>query len=224
MICPHCEREYTKFNIKQHIRTHTDAKYAAKDKKRRQQNGKKSINQLIEFNQQFDTYETRYGSERAKTIKDKISKTAKISQNNIDVETLIQKKLKLSTHAKANNYGGYKPGSGRGKKGWYNGIFCDSSWELAFVIYCLDNNIPIRRNQERFEYSWDGKIRKYIPDFIVDEELIEIKGFWSDQFNAKLKQCDKFIFVIDSTNINHYLQYARSVHGQHFVSLYEHGE
>lgn len=43
--------------------------------------------------------------------------------------------------------GGYRKGSGVGKSGWYNGIYCDSSWELAYVIYHIDNNLPIIRNK-----------------------------------------------------------------------------
>ena len=45
------------------------------------------------------------------------------------------------TKKKCGKGGGYKPGSGRGKQGWYKGYWCDSSWELAFVMYCLYNNL-----------------------------------------------------------------------------------
>lgn len=49
--------------------------------------------------------------------------------------------------------GGYVINSCRGKHGWYKGIYCDSTYELAYVIYCLDHNIPIRRCEEVFEYK-----------------------------------------------------------------------
>ena len=58
------------------------------------------------------------------------------------------RKNKIKEKAKLNN-GGYRQGSGRGKKGWYKGFFCDSSWELAYVIYCLDHNIDIKRNTNK---------------------------------------------------------------------------
>ena len=37
--------------------------------------------------------------------------------------------------------GGKRHGSGRGKKGWYKGYYCDSTWELAWVIYQLDHGV-----------------------------------------------------------------------------------
>ena len=46
-----------------------------------------------------------------------------------------------------------------GIKGWYKGFWCDSSWELAYVIYNLDHGIEFRRNTEKFEYEYCGKIR-----------------------------------------------------------------
>ena len=224
MICPQCGKEYSKFNIKQHIQRHVDPEYGLIDKELRRLNGKKSIKRLTQYNKQFSNYEERYGIERAEQIKSKISSTAKISQNNLDKNILAQKKDKLRKHAIANNYGGYKPGSGRGKSGWYKEIWCDSSWELAFVMYCLDHNINIIRNTKRFKYSWKGKSKNYIPDFIIDGELVEIKGFWSDEFATKKQQCDKFIFVIDSTNITHYIQYAKMNYGKNFIKLYETGK
>lgn len=41
---------------------------------------------------------------------------------------------RISATMKARKLGGLRVGSGRGKKGWYKGIHCDSSWELAFVV------------------------------------------------------------------------------------------
>ena len=42
--------------------------------------------------------------------------------------------------------GGMRIGAGRAKSGWYKGIFCNSSYELAWVIYSLDNNVKFKRN------------------------------------------------------------------------------
>jgi len=50
-------------------------------------------------------------------------------------------KEKLSKIAKDRGLGGYQKKSGRGKWGWYKGFWCDSSYELAYVIYNLDHNI-----------------------------------------------------------------------------------
>ena len=88
-----------------------------------------------------------------------------------------ESKRKISEGSKAGGKsGGYREGSGIGKSGRYNGIWCDSSWELAFIIWCQSQGKNIARNTERFNYEFNGKSRKYLPDFIVDGQLIEIKG------------------------------------------------
>jgi len=71
------------------------------------------------------------------------------------------------------NIGGYRPGSGNSKSGYYNGTYCGSSYELAWVIYRDDNNLPY----ERFEGVLEGNGVKYIPDFIVGNTIYEMKGY-----------------------------------------------
>lgn len=100
-------------------------------------------------------------------------------------------KKKLSVIAKNKKLGGYQKGSGRGKSGWYNGIWCDSTYELAFILYCLEENIPITRNTQIFKYNFEGKKRKYLPDFIRTDKknyFIEIKGFITEQDKVKVQQ------------------------------------
>ena len=121
------------------------------------------------------------------------------TQYNLSTESLIHKKRVLSEIAKKNingNYGGYKPNGGRGRKGWYRGIFCDSSWELAYVIWCLDHNKIIKRCIEKFQYTYNGKIYNYLPDFVVDQKYTEIKGYKTAQWQAKLTQFPHEIDVL----------------------------
>lgn len=82
--------------------------------------------------------------------------------------------------------GGCREGSGRSKSGYYKNIYCSSTYELAWVIYRLDNNLPV----ERFEgYIIYDNNRKYFPDFIDDKHIYEIKGWISpeniDKVNLK---------------------------------------
>lgn len=84
--------------------------------------------------------------------------------------------------------GGYKKYSRKGNAGYYKGIYCDSTYELIFLIYCLDHNILIKRNKKYFLYNYNNKVHKYYPDFIINNRmLIEIKNFYSDIVEAKLK-------------------------------------
>ena len=65
---------------------------------------------------------------------------------------------------------------GRAKYGYYKGIRCDSSYELAFVLYCIHNDIEFFRNRKGFPYSINNENHKYYPDFIVNGTYIEIKN------------------------------------------------
>ena len=61
----------------------------------------------------------------------------------------------------------------------YKDINFDSSWELAFILYHLDHNLMIQRCTERRYYIFEGIEHTYIPDFITDDGIIEIKGLYS---------------------------------------------
>lgn len=126
---------------------------------------------------------------------------------------------KITEKAKLSN-GGYRQGSGRGKKGWYKGFFCDSSYELAYVIYCLDHNIDIQRNMIARNYEWNSVVKKYIPDFIVNRELVEIKGFCSPQWEAKLK-ANPDVKVLYEKDLQDVFDYVHAKHGKDFIHLYE---
>lgn len=136
------------------------------------------------------------------------------------------RKIKISDAMKKNpNAGGYREGSGRGKKGWFNGIYCDSSWELAFVYYHMINNIPIIRvsKTDFREYLFEGRIRKYFPDFIVNDTIYEIKGFQTPQSIAKSEQ-NPDIKVLLLDEIKPYLDFVISKYGSKFwEELYTEG-
>lgn len=122
--------------------------------------------------------------------------------------------------------GGLRKGSGRGKKGWYRGYWCDSSWELAWVIYNIDNNINFERNLEGFEYTYNGKIRKYYPDFKINETYYEIKGrrnfiSMDVENQEKVKQFKHNLIVLYEKDIKKYLEYVIGKYGKNYVSMYE---
>lgn len=77
----------------------------------------------------------------------------------------------METRIKLAKNGGYRHGSGHGKHGVYKGYQCDSSWELAYVIYNLEHDIKFERNRDRFLYNLNGKSHYYTPDFICDGEI-----------------------------------------------------
>jgi len=117
--------------------------------------------------------------------------------------------------------GGYRKGSDRGKGGWYKGIYCDSSWELAYVMYCIDNDIKIKRNTEKFEYYWKGDKHYYIPDFLIKGKYVEVKGQKTAQWLAKLKYFPYNIKVLYENDLQDVFEYVRAKYGNNFIELYE---
>jgi hypothetical protein len=175
--------------------------------------GKKPVNTGLSFDQFF-------GEEKSKEIKLKMSKKLKNKPSNWHEFDEVTKN-KIRENMKKNRIGGYIKGSGRGKSGWYKGFWCDSSWELAWVIYNIEHGITFARNRERYEYSYNGKIFKYCPDFILGEKLIEIKAYFDAQNIEKIKQCPVFITIIDKHSIKPYIQYAIQRYGKDYIKLYE---
>lgn len=134
-------------------------------------------------------------------------------------------KDKLARLAKERTLGGYVPRSGRGKKGWFRGIWCDSSWELAWVIYATDHGIGFVKNTVKFDYTFKGKHLKYIPDFLLDDgTYVEIKGYETEQVSAKISSFPHQITLIGRASITKYLNYAIEKYGVNFTNQYETGE
>lgn len=149
-------------------------------------------------------------------IKSKISASCKVKKINAITEE--QRRLKISKSCKGKT-GGYRKGSGRGKSGWFNGIYCDSSWELAYVIYCKDHDIHLVRNTQKRNYTFNDTIKNYIPDFISNGCVIEIKGYDSDEWKAKIKH-NPDVIVLYEKDMKPYIDYAISKYGKNFTDLY----
>lgn len=65
----------------------------------------------------------------------------------------------------------------------YNDIFFDSSWELNYYIWLIDNNVNFKYHPDiSFKYECNNQIHYYYPDFLINDEFVEIKG---DQFFDK---------------------------------------
>jgi hypothetical protein len=72
-----------------------------------------------------------------------------------------------------------------GKYGYYQEIYCASSWELAFLITNLDLGHNIERCKLTFTYVMNGEQHTYFPDFIMNGIIYEIKGY--EKEDVKLK-------------------------------------
>ena len=170
-------------------------------------------------------YEEMFGQKKSLEIKKRHAAKMALVHNTVPL-TEEGKRLKserLSKIAKERNYGGYKKGSGRGKKGWYNGIWCDSSWELAWLIFCFEHGIRVRRNRKRFTYDWKGSSYKYLPDFIVEDNLIvEVKGYMDERAKVKIASCPGVI-VLMKDEMKVVIDYVVMKYGRDFIRLYQSG-
>lgn len=115
---------------------------------------------------------------------------------------------------KLSENGGYRKGSGRSKGGYYKRIWCHSTYELAYLIYCLDHRIKIKKCTEYFKYIYKGKEYSYNPDFVVNDDLIvEIKGYWTPLVEVKsksVKNRNYKIYYYDK--IKNYIKYVKDTY------------
>ena len=118
--------------------------------------------------------------------------------------------------------GGYRKEAGKGKMGWYKGYFCNSSWELAWVIYNLDHGVVFTRNLQSFPYTFDGRQYKYYPDFKLEgDQYVEIKGWITNKDLAKFSQFPHQLTIVGKPEIKSILQYVHTTYGKSFVNLYQ---
>jgi len=133
---------------------------------------------------------------------------------------------KLVSEQVTGKVGGYIQFSGNNKenKGYYKGVYCDSTWELAYVIYNIDHNIPIKRCEKVYEYTYNNKARKYHPDFeLEDGTIVEIKGYEYDeslQYKiASVKDVD--VKVLRRDDLQYIFDYVVETYGKDFRKMYD---
>lgn len=144
------------------------------------------------------------------------SKTRKINCS----ENCFKKYKQL--HPPPKTPGGYRKGSGRGKHGWYDNIYFDSTWELAYYIFCKEHDINITRCNEKFEYiNVDGNKRMYHPDFRVNGKLTEIKGYYTLNVDQKLKAVNEPIDIFYFNDLEEIFKFVEKITNLKVKELYK---
>ena len=154
-ICPKCN-----FYIKSHINKHIDCCDGLGTRRGRERKERRVWNKGLTIKEYGELKGEEWTIEYSKKISEGLKKSffdGNLTGKASTPEKEAERKIKISETMKKNpNSGGLRKGSGRGKKGYYKGYWCDSSWELAWVIYQLDHNIKIKRNWEKFEYEYNN--------------------------------------------------------------------
>lgn len=163
-----------------------------------------------------------YGEKRAEVIR--ASSRAQIAVNgaqwNRDPAKEERRRRRISRSMRM--YGGYRRGSGRGKKGWYKGIWCDSTYELVYAIFNLDHGIPFARNYTRFSYTYDGEKRTWMPDFVQpDGTYVKVKGYEDERARAKHGAFPGRLIVLKREHMSDMFAYVEEKYGKDLVQLYE---
>lgn len=142
-------------------------------------------------------------------------------------EKELERRQKISSSMKSKgSCGGIRQGSGRGHKGWYKGFYCDSTYELAYIVYNLDHNIEFKRCPRTlfYLYEYNGCVHKYYPDFILaDNSLVEIKGYHSDVVDLKIQSVkDRPIKVLFKSDLTYAFDYIKQTYNVNKLEdLYE---
>ncbi|MBQ2653586.1 MAG: hypothetical protein IJF83_08515 [Methanobrevibacter sp.] len=190
--------------------------------------GKKSYSSTEEFKEKFrETSYKRYGVEhptQSNIIKEKIKNTCikKFGVENCMQNHFIRQKSR--------------------KKYIYDNKRFDSSWELAYYIWLTDNNIEFQYQPNiKLKYEYNNKIHYYFPDFLVNNEIHEIKGnlFFKEKdetnemicpFNKDLNhlaeakhQCmiEHNVKILTEKEIKLYLDYINKKYGNNFLKQFK---
>lgn len=234
VVCEICEKTFTSkssftdhkkwFSVKGREKTHTKNNNRAVNQKIRDVLTKKALekfgcltqtNTCVTCKCEFEV-SVRNSKSRNKKFCSRICSNVrhKMSEEQKNKISLTMR-TKLKTYSK---------GIGFGKHGSYKGIHCDSSWELAWVMYNINNEIKFDRCHDHFEYEFEGVVRNYYPDFVLpDGTYVEIKGREDEKWRAKELQFpkDKSLQILRGKEMSPILKYVKKKWGQNFTDLFD---
>ena len=109
------------------------------------------------------------------------------------------------------------------KRGYWNGKWYDSSWELALLVYFHDHNMELTRNTKEFKYFFGRSKRPqwYRPDFILEDgTYVEIKGIKDRRSMAKMNQFPFPIQMWGAREMKPYLDYMKRQYGDDWIDKF----
>lgn len=80
----------------------------------------------------------------------------------------------------------------------YAGETFHGTWEVAYAKFLDSIGTPWDRNTRTFVYEFNGKTRRYTPDFYLplEDVYVEIKGYKTDKDEAKWSQFPETLVVL----------------------------
>ena len=132
--------------------------------------------QVKEFQEKIrQTNLERYGVEYATQSNEVQNKIKQINLERYGVEWYFQTK-ECKEKAKQINFEKYGIYHAPSRLYKYQEQSFDSFPELCFYMYYIENNIEIIREPTELTFTFEDKEYHYYPDFLVNNQLVEIKG------------------------------------------------
>lgn len=131
----------------------------------------------------------------------------------------IHKKNLSEARLKIIQEGRYDSSGRKGHRGHYDGEYFHSSWELAYYVWKKEvfGNIISRNTKYRIEYEHEKMKYNYIPDFIENGDLVEIKGYlWSQKDSNKYHQTKDKVKYLFKEDLIEAIQYCKSKYSNSF--------
>ena len=84
----------------------------------------------------------------------------------------------------------------------------------------FDHKVEVVRNYDYRNYIFDGQVCRFYPDFKINDQLYEIKGFYTPRNIAKKEQVKDVIFL-DYESLKEIFDYVKTKYGKDFIELYD---
>lgn len=107
-----------------------------------------------------------------------------------------------------------------------DGITFDSSWELAFYIFCTDLGLKVERNKTIIKFTTkDGKDHVTFIDFLIEGIVnVEIKAKYLLKMESPEKiaaRAENKVFTISDLEIKPYLKYVKDKYGINYLNSFK---
>lgn len=91
----------------------------------------------------------------------------------------------------------------RARRQTYKNESFDGTWEVKLATWFDANSITWQRNKESFPYSFEGKQRRYTPDFFLPniDCYVEVKGWKTSKDEAKWYHFPKKLVVLSGSDL-----------------------
>jgi hypothetical protein len=134
----------------------------------------------------------------------RVQSSEKISAHRSRSKLSEEHKLHIAqTIAQKLREGNWHNSFARCRKQTYAGQVFDGTWEVMLAKWFDDNQIAWVRNKDSFPYLFEGKNRRYVPDFYIlgIRCYVEVKGWKTLKDEAKWSQFKHKLIILSGSDL-----------------------